>query len=489
MTTYRPDDIIRAKCMTDMLFCTRYFFREQEGRQFVVGEHHRRIAEALDSVFQGEITRLIINMPPRYSKTEMAVKMFIARGLALNPASKYIHLSYSGALALDTSEQTKGIVTSDWYRRLFPEVRLTRESQSKQKWYTTDRGGVYATSSGGQVTGFGAGLAQTSSDGEIDDFTARGRQGVWGGAIIIDDPLKPEDAFSAVVREKVNQRFETTIRSRANSRQTPIIVIMQRLHRHDLTGYLLETEPDVWTVLSFPALTMAADGTEQALYPEKHTVEELHRLRDANRFVFETQYQQNPTEATDRRWLFAFNRERNVGRTEYHPRLPLYASFDFNRNPLTCSLWQITPEATLCVDTVRLEDATTRQVCQEIERRYPHAMLIVTGDAAGAQRTTMSAMNNFQEIKAYFRLSEAQMRVSRQNPRLAESYLFMNSVFEQHPIIVDAERCRPLIYDFENVMTDEEHRPVKTSRQNEAQQADFLDNARYFFHAFYKLIP
>ena len=117
---------------------------------------------------------------------------------------------------------------------------------------------------------------------------------LYTSALIIDDPVKPEDAISDTPREKVNQRFETTIRNRVNSRNTPIIIIMQRLHEHDLCGYLMETEPGEWTVLSLPAI-IYENGKEKALWEFKHTIEELHRMQRVNSYVFETQYMQNPT--------------------------------------------------------------------------------------------------------------------------------------------------------------------------------------------------
>jgi hypothetical protein len=86
-------DVLRNMIFGDTLFATRFFFKQNEGRSFNVGEHHKLIAKALDKVYSGETKRLIINLPPRYSKTEMAVKSFIAKGLAINPSSKYIHLS------------------------------------------------------------------------------------------------------------------------------------------------------------------------------------------------------------------------------------------------------------------------------------------------------------------------------------------------------------------------------------------------------------
>lgn len=97
------------------------------------------------------------------------------------------------------------------------------------------------------------------------------------------------------VRESINRRFETTIRNRVNSRHTPIIIVMQRLHEHDLCGYLQEIEPNEWKVVSLPVIQTDEDGKERALWPWKHTLEELYKIKHASEFVFETQYMQNPT--------------------------------------------------------------------------------------------------------------------------------------------------------------------------------------------------
>lgn len=485
--------------MADTLFATRYFFYKQNGHPFDVGEHHKKIAEALDRVFTGKCTRLIINMPPRYSKTEMAVKTFITKGLAINPAAKFIHLSYSGSLALENSEATKEIITSDWYRELFPWVQIKKDAKAKQKWYTTARGGVYAAASGGQVTGFGAGTVDTKegqnnkedqddyNGQDCQEFTPEWEENTFGGAIIIDDPLKPEDASSAITREKVNFRFESTIRSRTNSRKTPIIVIMQRIHQRDLTGYLMDIEPGEWEVLSLKALSVDENGNEVALYPFKHSVEELHKLRKANPYVFDAQYQQDPKKIGSKLWLFAFDKKRHTGHVEYDPSLWLYASFDFNRCPMTCTLFQIADDGQVRgIDCIRLDDATTRETCQEIDRRYPGAFLIITGDASGKNLTTASKIDNYTIIKNYFDLGDGQMQYHARNPRLQDSRYFMNSLFEQFDIIYDEEKCAPAIYDFENVESDEENKPVKSNREDESQKADFLDNNRYFFHKFYK---
>lgn len=481
-------EIIRNKCIADTMFATRYFFKAQEGRRFNVGEHHKKIAAALDRVFTGECTRLMINLPPRYSKTEM-LKAFVKKGLAINPASKYIMLSYSANLALDNSERIKDSVASDWYQALFPWVEIKKDSHSKQKWYTTAGGGVYATSSDGQVTGFGAGIVREDRPQAApneEDFPDANTAS-WGGAIIIDDPLKPLDASSPVRRQKVNDQFENTIRSRVNDRSTPIIIIMQRLHKEDLCGYLQRLEPEEWEVLSLPALSVDSEtGKEVALYPFKHSVEELHKIRSANRFTFDTQYQQDPHAINEKLWLFAFNRERHTGYTEYDPNEPLVMSWDFNRSPMTCTLFQHIDGQVRGIDCIRLENATTRMVCEEIYKRYGDAFYLVTGDCSGRNMTTVSLMNNYDVIKNYFSLAKSQMKYQAQNPRLADSRYFMNTLFEQYDIVFDADRCKPAIFDFENVLSDDENRPIKTSRENVAQQADFLDNVRYYFHTFFR---
>lgn len=225
--------------------------------------------------------------------TELAVKNFIAKGLAINPASKFIHLSYASSLALDNSEEIRGIVTSDEYTRIFPEVQLSKSSKAKNKWYTTEGGGVYATATGGQITGFGAG--EVDDEELIEELESHENSSKFAGAIVIDDPLKPDDADSDIKRERINQRFENTIRSRANSRNTPIIIIGQAVHERDLIGYLLETEPEKWELLNIPAIIEDEEG-ERALWDFKHTLEELYHLRDLDPRTFRSQYQQDPSD-------------------------------------------------------------------------------------------------------------------------------------------------------------------------------------------------
>lgn len=317
-----PTEMLRLELLTSFEKYTRAMFREQYKRSFIVAEHHRRIFQALQDVVDGKCKRLIINMPPRYGKTETAIKSFISWAFALNPKCKFLHLSYSDMLVNDNSETVRNIMSEPLYTTLFPQSALAAERGQTKRWKTKAGGELYAVSTQGQVTGFGAGNVDESDE----DATTRASADIFGGdkdvpllindnatlneildmigatknvfqgAILIDDPMKPEEGDSEIVRERINMRFENTIRNRVNSRNTPIIIIMQRLHEHDLCGYLMEIEPEEWTVLSLPAIqTNPETGEETALWPMKHNLQELYKLREINPIVFDTQYMQDPT--------------------------------------------------------------------------------------------------------------------------------------------------------------------------------------------------
>lgn len=279
----KEEKVLKVMCENDLLFFMRYIYKSIHNKKFSIAPHFEKMAETLMKVINGEITRLIINIPPRYGKTELAVKGFIAYGLAINPRSKFIHLSYSDTLALDNSSQTKEYVENEAYQR-FWQMSLKKDAQGKQKWFNDLGGGVYATSSGGAITGFGAGVADSS---------------LFSGAIIIDDPLKPDDAFSEVKRKAVNDRFNNTIRSRVNDRNTPIIVIMQRLHEDDMSGFLLDGgSGEEWEHLCLPAL----DEFNNPLWEEKHTFKELMQIKQANNYTFAGQYMQRPAPDEGGEW-------------------------------------------------------------------------------------------------------------------------------------------------------------------------------------------
>ena len=282
-------DIITDPSIEGFRAFVEVFFYEQYKIPFLWSEHHDLIADTLIDVYAGKKTHVIINMPPRYSKSELIVKMFGAWTYALNPACNSMHLSYSAELA---EKNNKDIITTmqlPFYNKLFKKSGFTKAKVSVRQWKNKSGGTYKAVSSGGQVTGFGAGRM----GGEIDkngDFK-------FFGALYIDDPLKPDDAFSQVKREFVNERWDSTIKSRTNSTRTPVIVVMQRLHESDFVGKLLADSEYNWHRLILPAIL--DDGTPEArpLFPAKHTLADLERMRAKNKYVFDCQYMQDPSPA------------------------------------------------------------------------------------------------------------------------------------------------------------------------------------------------
>ena len=236
--TYNEKRMLRYMLEADGIQFMRYFFKLREGTTMLRNWHHYVIEYVLQAVYELKVNRLIVNIAPGYTKTEQVVLNFIARGLALNPRSKYIHTSYSSELAQENSSKIKETIQSDEYQDLWPMATRT-DTKSKKRWFTEMGGGMMATASGGQITGFRAGRMESG-------FT---------GAFINDDPVKPDDAFSVVKLGKINSRFTNTQRSRLAVEEVPMINIMQRLHENDLTAFLCRGgSGDVWHHLNIPAM-------------------------------------------------------------------------------------------------------------------------------------------------------------------------------------------------------------------------------------------
>lgn len=184
------------------------------------------MADKLQDVVDGKIENIIFNIPPGGTKTEMVIINFIARELAKNPWCRFLHLSYSDDLALLNSQSSRDLIQLDEYQRLWP-LKIADDSKAKKRWNVEvegkSAGGVYATSLAGQITGFRAGHMRLG----------------FNGAILIDDPIKPEDAFQKSAVEKANRKLISTVKSRKADPKTPIILIMQRVAEEDPTGFIM----------------------------------------------------------------------------------------------------------------------------------------------------------------------------------------------------------------------------------------------------------
>jgi len=298
----------KLECEADGVYFNRLFMKQRMNFKMQLGPHHYIMQKALDRTMlppdhPDHINRLIINVPPGYTKTEMAVIHYMARGLAIDARSRFLHLSYSHALALQNSAAARTTLKSQAYQLMWPI--LTRDdTDSKSMWWTHDGGGVYATAAGGQVTGFRAGHM------DKERFT---------GALIIDDPVKPDDAYSEKKREAVNNRFNETIQSRVAVESVPIIVIMQRIHHNDLSGYLLRGgSGEYWHHLNMPVkiksgepypedykygIQIPCELDDGWLWPFKHNDANESSLTCHKR-KFAAQYMQKPKRANEEQMLW-----------------------------------------------------------------------------------------------------------------------------------------------------------------------------------------
>ena len=233
-------------------FIEKVFTSLTPGQTFVPSWHLDAIAYKLELVRRGEIRRLIINMPPRSLKSIASSVAFPAFVLGHDPTKRIICVSYSGDLAKKLSNDFRAILEAAWYRRLFPNTAIGRYKNTENEIELTDRGFRLATSVGGTLTGRG------------------------GDIIIIDDPLKPDDAMSETKRSSANQWFTNTLLSRLDDKRTgAIVIVMQRVHIDDLTGFLLG-QSDEWDVLTLPAI-----ATSEAIIPVWGAQTHLRKVGDA----------------------------------------------------------------------------------------------------------------------------------------------------------------------------------------------------------------
>lgn len=218
--------IEKRACELSHLYFTRRFFKIRQNADFRVNWHHHYIADTLEKVERGELQNVLFNVSPGSSKTEEVVINWIARNITRNPWCRFLHVSYSDDLALQNSQTARDLIAMDEYQKFWP-TPISDDAKAKKRWNVMldgkRAGGVYAAALGGQITGFRAGHMK-------DGFQ---------GAILIDDPMKPEDAFSEPALKRANRRLLTTIKSRKANPKTPIVVIMQRISDNDPSAFIL----------------------------------------------------------------------------------------------------------------------------------------------------------------------------------------------------------------------------------------------------------
>ena len=279
------EQVLDALLRTRLAAFTRKAFGTVDpGAAYKHNWHIDLIAEYLEACTQREIKRLIINLPPGYLKSISVNVAWPAWLLGKNPSERILSASYSESLSLKHSLDCRQVVTSDWYRRIFPATLLTGDQNEKQKFMTTGRGFRFATSVGGSSTGDG------------------------GNFLIVDDPHNPKQAESEKERENgliwFDRTFSNRLRDKANG---VIVVVMQRLHSKDLTGHLLAKGG--WEQLCLPGIaetkTIIDFGRVKhtrevgdVLHPSFEPAEIVERQKiDMGSYAFAGQYQQRPAPA------------------------------------------------------------------------------------------------------------------------------------------------------------------------------------------------
>ena len=240
--------------------------------EFIDGKHHRQIAKKFEGIASGKIKRLIVNMPPRHTKSEFASYLFPAWMIGRNPKLKIIQTSHNSELATRFGRKMKNLVDDSLYNQIFHNVQIATDSKASGRWETNHGGEYFAAGVGGAITGRGADL------------------------LIIDDPHTEQDAMSDTAMDNTYEWYTSGPRQRLQPGGA-IVVVMTRWSEKDLTGQLIKAQAktekgDKWEVIEFPAIMPSGNP----IWPEYWKIEELEKVKAAiSESKWQAQYQQQPT--------------------------------------------------------------------------------------------------------------------------------------------------------------------------------------------------
>jgi len=268
--------LVKLEKLKDRELCQEKFikFVERVWPTFISGAHHKRMAEAFERVANGTCKRLIINMPPRHTKSEFASYLLPAWFLGKFPHKKVIQASNTGELAVGFGRKVRNLVDSDVYNAIFPNLALQQDSKAAGRWNTSKGGDYFAIGVGGTVTGKGADV------------------------LIIDDPHSEQEAAMAASNPDIYDKVYEWYTSGPRQRLQPggsIVIVMTRWAARDLTGQVLKSAAqrsgEEWEVIEFPAILPSGNP----VWPQFWSKEELEALREElPNSKWQAQYQQNP---------------------------------------------------------------------------------------------------------------------------------------------------------------------------------------------------
>jgi predicted phage terminase large subunit-like protein len=381
-------------------FIERSFLELNPEARFSSSPHLEVMASKLDLCRQGKLRRLIVNLPPRSLKSHSVSVALVAWLLGHDPAAQVICASYGQDLADKHARDCRTLMLSNFYQSLFPRTRLSPAKQSVNEFTTTKQGFRMSTSVGGVLTGRGADL------------------------IILDDPLKPDDAMSEPRRKSVNDWYDNTLLSRLNDKEGGVIIIvMQRVHQDDLVGHVLEQGG--WEVLSFAAIaeedeTFAIEDTfgrrwfqrrkGEALHPERESLETLSKIRSTiGEYNFSSQYQQRPIPVggaiVKLAWLRHYERGTEPAEFSY-----ILQSWDTANKAgelndhSVCTTWGVHGRDRyylLDVYRRRFEFPQLKRAVKELAERYDPRTILIEDKASGTQLIQDLKTEGMYRIKPY----------------------------------------------------------------------------------------
>lgn len=443
-------------------------FVEYIKEDYITNWHHLLLCEYLDKFIAGEITKLMVFMPPQHGKSELVSRMLPAYLLGKNPAAKVVLASYSATLASSFNRECQRYIDSDHYRDVFPNTKLSTGTGSwlrnNEIFEIIDYAGFLKT------VGVGGSLTGTPAD-----------------FAIIDDPVKDSLEASSPTYQQRNWDWYNDVLNTRLHNNSSILITQTRWDENDLSGMLLTKQAELgrndWVILCLPAIkeinSDIIDPREvgEALWESQHSKERLLQIQKQSMRTFQSLYQQNPQPTqVGGEFYKQFKVEKHVRKTIYNSNLALHFTLDFNVRPgMHGSVHQIETINGIKISSKIREIFTkspnnnTKGICAEFSRIFKGHIsgLTIYGDPSGNNEDTRTeeGWNDFRIVQSELAIFKPQLRVSKAHPSVAGRGDFINTVFEGGiPTLefIIGDNCPLSIKDYLHIKEDSDRTKLKS---------------------------